>query len=234
MKAVGYIRVSTEEQAKEGVSLDNQKAKIEAYCNLKDLNLVSIISDKGISAKNINGRPGIQKVLNMAKKKKVQAVIVYKLDRMFRSTIDALNTTKEFNKWGIAFHSINESLDTQSAMGNFFFTLTAALAEMERAIIGERTSQALQFKIKNGEKVGGRFCPYGYEVDAEGRLYDNETEQKGLSLIHSLNGQGHSLRSICIELECAGYKTKAGLTKWNPKTVKKYLNQAGVNTSTVT
>ena len=146
----------------------------------------------------------------MVKGKKVQAVVVYKLDRMFRSTIDALNTTKQFNKLGIAFHSINESLDTQSAMGNFFFTLTAALAEMERAIIGERTSSALQFKIKNGEKVGGRFCTFGYDV-AEGKLYRNETEQRALSLIHKLRHQCFSLRAICDELENQGYKTKSGI-----------------------
>ena len=126
MKAVGYIRVSTEDQARDGVSLDNQRAKIKAYADLKDLQLISIIEDAGISAKNLN-RPGVQEVLKMARRKEVEAVIVYKLDRMFRSTIDALETTKKFDKWSIAFHSIHETLDTQSAMGRFFFTLTAAL-----------------------------------------------------------------------------------------------------------
>jgi DNA invertase Pin-like site-specific DNA recombinase len=216
---------------KEGVSLENQKAKIKSYCELKDLTLVSIVSDAGISAKNLN-RPGAKKVLNMAKKKEIQGIVVYKLDRMFRSTIDALKTTKLFNKWGIAFHSINESLDTQSAMGNFFFTLTAALAEMERAIIGERTSQALQHKKANGEKTGG-YPLYGYDVDPKGKLIHNQHEQKGLSLIHSLHGQGHSLRSICDKLKRQKYKTKSGLTKWHPQVVKKILNQSGVDTSVI-
>ena len=70
-------------------------------------------------------------------------MVVYKLDRIFRSTVYALETTKMFDKWGVFFHSIKETLDTQSAMGWFFFTLTAALAEMERRIIGERTKAAL-------------------------------------------------------------------------------------------
>jgi site-specific DNA recombinase len=98
--AIGYIRVSTEDQAREGVSLDNQKSKITAYCQLKDLNLIEVIEDAGISAKNLK-RPGVQKVITMARKKQVDAVVVYKLDRIFRSTADALETTKLFDKWGM-------------------------------------------------------------------------------------------------------------------------------------
>ena len=135
MTAIGYVRVSTEDQAKEGVSLDNQKSKIKAYCQLKDLELREVIEDAGISAKNLR-RPGVQKVLRLARGKEIDAVVVYKLDRIFRSTVDALETTKAFDKWGVSFHSIEETLDTRSAMGRFFFTLTAALAEMERRLIG--------------------------------------------------------------------------------------------------
>ena len=158
-KAIGYIRVSSEDQAKEGVSLEHQKSKIKQYCKLKEYELIKIVEDAGLSAKNLN-RPGVKRVLAMVKKKSLDAVVVYKLDRMFRSTVDALETTKRFDKQGIAFHSIEETLDTQSAMGRFFFTLIAALAEMERGIIGERTQAALQFKKKNGEVWGP--VPYGY------------------------------------------------------------------------
>ena len=136
MPAIGYVRVSTEDQAKEGVSLDNQKSKIVAYCQLKDLDLSEIIEDAGISAKNLK-RPGVQRVLKLARTKQVDAIVVYKLDRIFRSTTDALETTKLFEKWAVSFHSIEETLDTQSAMGRFFFTLTAALAEMEMLDAGE-------------------------------------------------------------------------------------------------
>jgi DNA invertase Pin-like site-specific DNA recombinase len=99
MSAVGYVRVSTEDQAKEGVSLDNQKSKIKAYCQLKDLELRELIEDAGISAKNLR-RPGVQKVLRLARRREIDAVVVYKLDRIFRSTVDALETTKAFDKWG--------------------------------------------------------------------------------------------------------------------------------------
>jgi site-specific DNA recombinase len=164
--------------------------------------------------------------LKMARKKKVNAVIVYKLDRMFRSTIDALETTKMFDKWGVAFHSIHETLDTQSAMGRFFFTLTAALAEMERGIIGERTKAALRHKRANGQKTGGGI-PFGYFLDTDGQtLLEDREEQKVIRLIKRLRRREHSLRSICRELETQGYLTKTGKSNWNPKTIRAILARA--------
>ena len=217
MPTIGYVRVSTEDQAKEGVSLDNQKAKIEAYCQLKDLELREIIEDAGISAKNLK-RPGVQKVLKVARRKEIDAVVVYKLDRIFRSTIDALETTKAFEKWGVSFHSIQETLDTRSAMGKFFFTLTAALAEMERRLIGERTKAALSHKKSKNEKTGGDI-PFGYDLTPQGFLAKNEDEQRVIRNIKRLHGQGFSLRRICSELEREGHKTKRGNAVWHPETI---------------
>lgn len=224
IKAIGYIRVSTEDQAREGISLDNQRAKIRAYAELKEMNLLEVIEDAGISAKNLN-RPGAQRVLEMARKKEIDAVIVYKLDRMFRSTVDALETTKKFDKLGVAFHSIHETLDTQSAMGKFFFTLTAALAELERGIIGERTRSALRHKRSNGGKTGGD-VPYGFDMDRKGRLIENPIEQRAIKKIVSLKASGSSLRAISKELGAAGYKTKTGKQSWNPKTIAAILKRA--------
>lgn len=82
-------------------------------------------------------------VLGYGSGREVDAVIIFQLDRMFRNTVDALNTSEELDRLGVALHSINESLDTKSAMGKFFFTLTTALAEMERNIVSERTFTAL-------------------------------------------------------------------------------------------
>ena len=221
-KAIGYIRVSTTDQAVEGVSLDNQRAKIKAYADLKDLELIEIIEDAGISAKNLN-RPGAQRVLEMAKRKQIDAVICYKLGRMFRSTVDALETTKDFDKWGVAFHSIQESLDTQSAMGRFFFTLTAALAEMERGIISERTSSALQHKRAKGEKTGGD-VPFGYD-STDGRLTENQDEQSIIRIAHSLKERGYSLQRIANHLNSKEYKTKKGAS-WKPSQVQRILKRA--------
>jgi site-specific DNA recombinase len=216
MTAIGYVRVSTDDQAKEGVSLDNQKAKIIAYCQLKDLELREVIEDAGISAKNLR-RPGVQKVLRLARRREIDAIVVYKLDRIFRSTIDALETTKAFDKWGVSFHSIEETLDTRSAMGRFFFTLTAALAEMERRLIGERTKAALAHKRSKSEKTGGDI-PFGYNL-AQGILVKNDEEQGVIRIIRRLHGQRLSLRRICSELEREGHKTKRGNGKWHPQSI---------------
>jgi len=225
MKAIGYIRVSTEDQAREGVSLDNQKSKILAYCLLKDLELIEIIEDAGISAKNLN-RPGVKKVIELASKKKVGAVVVYKLDRMFRSTVDALETTRKFDKWGISFHSIVETIDTKSAMGRFFFTLIAGIAEMERGITGERTRAALQHKKAKGEKTGGD-VPFGYDLDpGSGLLVESKTEQKAIRLIQRLKAKGYSLRAICWELEREGHRTKTGKATWHPQSINQILKRA--------
>ena len=223
MTTIGYVRVSTEDQAKEGVSLDNQKVKIETYCQLKDLNLSEIIEDAGLSAKNLK-RPGVQRVLNLARKKQVDAVVVYKLDRIFRSTTDALETTKMFERYGVSFHSIEETLDTQSAMGRFFFTLTAALAEMERRIIGERTKAALSHKRSRNEKTGGD-VPYGYDLTPAGILIKNDDEQRVIKTIRRLNRDRYSLRKICRELEKEGHLTKRGNPIWHPKTISRILTR---------
>ena len=224
MSAVGYVRVSTEDQAKEGVSLDNQKVKIIAYCQLKDLELREIVEDAGISAKNLK-RTGVQKVLRLARRKEIDAVVVYKLDRIFRSTVDALETTKAFDKWGVSFHSIEETLDTRSAMGRFFFTLTAALAEIERRLIGERTKAALTHKRSKSEKTGGDI-PFGYDLTPEGLLMQNNDEQRVIRIIRKLHGQGFSLRRICSELEREGHKTKRGNAVWHPETIAHIIRRA--------
>jgi site-specific DNA recombinase len=141
--ALGHIRVSTGEQAQEGISLEMQAAKIRAYCELNDLALTEIIEDAGISAKNMTGRPGFQKALAAVFSGQADELVVYKLDRAFRSTRDALDVAEALNKKAKGLHSITEKLDTTSAIGEFFFTLMASLAQMERKLIGERTAAAL-------------------------------------------------------------------------------------------
>ncbi len=103
-RTIGYIRVSTREQVNNGVSLDNQEYKIKTYSDLKDLDLVEIIKDKGKSGKDLN-RTGIQRIIKMAKNKEIDAVVVYKLDRLNRKTRDLLFLVEDvFNKNNIAFY----------------------------------------------------------------------------------------------------------------------------------
>ena len=223
MQAIGYARVSTEEQAKEGISMDLQRDKIRAYADLKGLDLVEIIEDAGLSAKDLK-RPGVQRVIEAARRRQVEAVVVFKLDRMFRDAADALTVTKAFDKRGVAFHSICETLDTRSAMGRFFFTVLAGFAEMERAKISERTREAMQHKRANNERVGN--IPFGWDLDGDnGQLVANEDEQHVIQRIHELRAEGLSLRDIAGELDDAGIQTKQGRRRWSAKVVRDILRR---------
>ncbi|HMK34552.1 MAG TPA: recombinase family protein [Desulfomonilaceae bacterium] len=223
-RAVGYIRVSTEEQSREGISLDMQTAKIRIYADLNDLNLTEIIQDAGISGKTIKARPGIQAVLDMVRAEKTDAVIVYKLDRLARNTIETLEMAKLMDKAGCALHSICEKLDTQSALGRFFFTLTASLAEMERGIISERTAAALAQKKANGMKTGGS-RPYGYQAAADGKLIPDPHEQVIISRIRAFRTNGSSLNQIKQELEREGIKPRMG-ARWHINQIVRILKAA--------
>ena len=165
----------------------------------------------------------MQKILTMVKRKEVSAVIIVKLDRMFRNTVDALNTAQDFDRRGVALHSISESLDTQSAMGKFFFTLTAALAEMERALAGERIRAVLSRKRDKGEKTGGD-APYGFDA-VGGKLVQNPEEQATRGRISRLRKSGLSFQKVADALNADGIPAKRG-GAWTPMQVSRAAKAA--------
>lgn len=222
-RAVGYVRVSTAGQAAEGVSLEAQENRIRAYCELQGLDLVDVIVDAGESAKSLD-RPGVQRVLEMARARQVDAVVIYKLDRLFRNTQDALNTTQDFEKRGVALCSISEQLDTSSPMGKFFFTITAAYAEMERAMIAERTRVGLAQTRLNGRQIGDK-TPYGYNL-VNGRLVPDAGEQAVITHVNERYASGVGTRRIAKELIEMGITTKEGKATWYPVQVQRLLQRA--------
>jgi len=207
-RVIGYIRVSHEDQARDGVSLEMQAEKIRTYCALNDLELIDVSEDAGISAKNISGRPGFQAALGSVYDGQADGLLVWKLDRAFRSTQDALATAEKLNKRGKGLVSICEKLDTTSAIGEFFFTLLASLAQMERKLIGERTAAALAQKRSNGEKTGGS-VPYGYRVQ-DGRLIPDPEQQCIIERIRELRAEGRSYQGIADILAEEGTYNRRG------------------------
>jgi len=222
MKAIGYIRVSTDEQAREGVSLENQRAKIEVYCQLNDLELVEILVDAGKSGKDLN-REGMQALMDRIRARSLDAVVVYKLDRLSRRVRDTLSLMDLIEKRSVAFHSITEKIDTKSAMGKFFLNIMASMNQWERDTISERTRDALQLKIVKNERAGQ--VPYGWTLAEDGRtLLEDEEEQKAIALIKDRRGKGYSFRAICRELEREGYQPLG--KKWHHQSVKNILKKA--------
>jgi DNA invertase Pin-like site-specific DNA recombinase len=205
---IGYIRVSTKNQAEDGISLALQVEKIKAYAFLNDIELVGIYGDPGLSGKTAIKRPGLQAVLSMAQRKRIQNMVVYKLDRFSRSTMDCLDMCAKLNESDVALHSICEKLDTKSALGRFFFTLIGALAELERALISERTTDALRKKMRDGEQVSSQ-APFGFRHE-DGRILDDEKEQEAIGVLRSLKAQNISIRQAAKELFEMGYEGRTG------------------------
>src|SRR5229473_4865646 len=216
MRTIGYVRVSTDRQAEQGVSLEAQEAKIRAMATVQGADLDAVIVDGGESAKSLN-RPGLQRLLALVNTGKVEAVIVAKLDRLTRSVKDLCGLLELFEKRKVALISVAEALDTGSAAGRLVITIMGAVSQWEREAIGERTRDALRHKRGNGERVGN--IEYGYRLAADGKhLEPDSVEQAALSAIHELRTGGHSLRRIAATLNGHGYRTRRG-TQWRLESV---------------
>ncbi len=225
MKAIGYIRVSTEEQAKGGISLEHQREKVRAYCELHEMELTDVVADEGMSAKTISTRPGALKVLQAAAEGSIDAVVVYKLDRLFRNAQEALEVAEELNRQGVALHSVTESIDTHSAIGKFFFTIMAACAEMERNLVAERTRDAIRHKKANGKIYN--HVPYGYRREGD-MLVPDMIEQGRIKKMCRLHQQGYNYAEIARIFNEEGIPAKKG-GRWYAQTVKNILTSGGID-----
>jgi DNA invertase Pin-like site-specific DNA recombinase len=204
--AIGYIRVSTEGQATDGVSLDAQRAKIAAWCELNDYTLAAVHVDAGISGKNCN-RPGLQSALSDCGKG--DALVVYSLSRLSRSIRDTMDISDKLAKVGADLVSLSEKIDTTSAAGKMVFRLLAVMNEFERDQISERTKSALQHKKSKSERVGT--INFGFKLSDDGvTLIEDTDEQQVISAILSMRDSGLSLRKIVSELERKGFASRSG------------------------
>jgi len=222
MLTIGYVRVSTDRQAEQGVSLEAQEAKIRAMATVQGSDLLDVIVDGGESAKSLN-RPGLQRLMALVNGGKVQAVIVAKLDRLTRSVKDLCGLLELFEKRKVALISVAEALDTGSAAGRLVITIMGAVSQWEREAIGERTRDALRHKRGNGERVGN--IEFGYRLSPDQRHLELEpVEQAAMQEIRDLRRQGHTLRGIAATLNSRGRRTRRG-TAWRLESVARVVKQ---------
>lgn len=185
-----YIRVSTLEQAREGSSLEGQENSLKDLIksNFHDKNWVTnknlIYIDDGYSGAD-DERPEYRRMMKDAQEGKFEVVLVWKIDRLFRKTILLLGAIEKLQKLGIEFVSKNESIDTSTTLGRFSLTVLGAIAEMERETIRERTIMGKVTKAKKGFYVGGKYPPYGYDVQ-NGKMVINKDEAKIIREIFDL------------------------------------------------
>ncbi|MBU0470808.1 MAG: recombinase family protein [Nanoarchaeota archaeon] len=171
-----YVRVSTEEQAREGFSLAAQEDALKNYCNALGYKIYEIYKDEGKSAKDIKNRPAMCKMLQDAENKCFSAIFIYKLDRFSRSLKDLILTIEKLKEWEVDFVSLQDKMETASASGKLMFHIISAFAEFERNIIGERTSFGMERKNKEGGAVNRP--PFGYLMINKKLIPD--PEKKGL------------------------------------------------------
>ena len=219
-KAVCYVRVSTTEQATQGISLEAQEEKLRAYCQMTGLEILRVIREEGISAtKPLKDRPGGKELIEIINKKQANHVVVFKLDRLFRNAEDALHVTNDWDSKGVTLHLVDmggQAINTKSAIGRFFLSLMAGFAELERNMIAERTAMALTHKKRNLEAYSP--TPLGFERIND-TLKKNDEEWEIVNLIFQLRSEKISYAKIAEELNNRGIPGKRG-GKWYGSTVR--------------
>ena len=216
MRLIAYARVSSEQQLEEGFSLSAQEAKLKAYCDLYNHELVEIISEQG-SAKSIRLRSGLTRALGMIKRGEADGLVVTKLDRLTRSIKDIQIMIDEvFNhpKVNGELHSVEDQLNTSTASGRLVLNVLISVSQWEREAIGERTSTALRHKRKMaGRKVTGS-APFGWQwSDDEGddrRLIPHPIEHEIIRTMIALRNEGMTLQALADHLNDRGIKSKRG------------------------
>lgn len=208
-KVIGYLRVSTEEQAVSGLGLADQRAVIGAEAERRGWSEVEFVTDDGYSAKNLS-RPGIASALEQLRKGRASVLVVSKLDRLSRSLLDFATLMDQAKREGWRLVVLDLAIDTTVPSGQLMANVMAAFAEYERQLIGARTSAALQQLKGQGKRLGR---PRTLSQDVTDRVV-RERES------------GSTLAAIASGLNDDGVPTARGGARWYPSTVKAVLQSA--------
>lgn len=214
-----YIRVSTEDQVREGFSLGEQEEKLKQLCKYKDYKIYKVYKDAGISAKNMSGRPAFQQMLEDMRAGKINYIVAYKLDRVTRSVRDLEVLISELEEHHCYLVCDRDDVNTSSANGRFFVRMLTVLSQLEIEIVSERTKFGLTGAIKSGHIPGT--CPLGYKRDTTKKMIIDETTKDVIIRIFNLYLEGKSYQTIANILN----KEKVlEPKKWDDSTIEKILN----------
>lgn len=192
LKVAIYSRVSTEEQAKEGLSIDAQIDKCKSFCQARDWEIFKVYRDAGFSAGSLN-RPALELLLRDANDRKFDIILVYKIDRFSRKLKDLIMILEDLKEKNINFTSVTEQIDTTSAMGEAFFQIIGVFAQLERGMVKERVELAFDRKIQFGEALYR--APFGY-VYSNKKLTPDPENSKNIQEIFEMWAEGISCREI--------------------------------------
>ena len=226
-RVVGYVRVSTEQQAGEGVSLEAQRTKLAAYAVALDLELVDVFEDAGFSAKTLQ-RPRLAAVLELLDAGGAEGLVVTKLDRLTRSVRDLGDLVDRYFAARCSLLSVSDAIDTRTAAGRLVLHVLAAVSQWEREATAERTRDALSQLRANGVVLGGE--AFGWKrsdrTDDEGRrVRENLADEiRTADRITELRAEGRTIPEIVTILEAEGRATKRG-GRWHATTVQRILRR---------
>lgn len=215
MKVVGYIRVSTTEQARDGFSLDAQRKDIERECELRGWELVDVLADEGYSGKR-DDRPALQQALSLLKRKKASAIVVVRMDRLARSTqhLCEFILLSRRQKWGIV--AMDFGFDTTTANGRLIARILASVAEWESEVNGERVREGMA-EARASRKANGEPVRFGFQRKTPDAVVDK---------IVRARKRGDSFNVIAKRLDKQGTPTPNGGQRWYPSTVARIYNAA--------
>lgn len=222
LRVVGYLRCSTQEQVTEGLSLETQRSRIEAWCQATGATLVEVVEDAGVSgskplAERVNGS-GIAKLLD-ARNPGIDAVVVLRLDRLGRDAAETLNLLRRFRTGGVGLISVVDRLDLASPQGRAMAQMSAVFAELERSMIAQRTTEGIAELRRLGRVYGS--VPFGWRA-ISGMLELDGAEQAVLREIRVLRSRGLGYARVAAALNAKARPAKAG-GRWHAMTVRSVI-----------
>jgi len=213
-----YVRVSTEDQAREGFSLGEQKEKLLQLCKFKEYKVFKVYEDAGISAKDMAHRPAFQEMLADMKKGKINYIVAYKLDRVTRSVRDLEELIAVLEKHNTYLVCDRDDVNTSTANGRFFVRMLTVLSQLEIEIVSERTKFGLNGAIKSGHLPGT--IPLGYKKDGNKKTVIDETTKDIVIRIYNMYLEGKSYQQIA---NIFNQEKLLEHKKWRDSTIQKIL-----------
>lgn len=208
-RVIAYVRVSTEEQKRSGAGLAAQRRSIASACRERGWQLVATEADEGVSAKSTKNRPALARALAALEAGDAGGLIVAKLDRLSRSVRDFCEILDRSQRQRWALVCLDLGLDTSTPTGKFTAQIIAAVAELERELIGQRTREGLATKREEGVILGR---PRSIAPELVAR-------------IRAMRDAGATLQGICDALDAAGVPTPRGGTAWRPSSIVRVLRR---------
>lgn len=208
-RAIGYARVSSEEQAASGHGLDYQERAIRSFAASQGYELVDVVTEAGVSGSTRPAdRPGFARLTRTINQTKSKILLVWKFDRLARAIVHSVVTANDLSARGVAVRSVTEPIDTSTAMGRTIFAVLAGMAEQELQAITERTWSGRREKATRGGYAGGG-APYGYRTEAGGLVVD-EPEAAIVRKIFAMRADGMGYKPIARALNALGLTTRRG------------------------